>query len=290
MVRPMANVREDTGSYVSRRELSLSVSCLAGFLMAGFDYPDSASMKSPRQILTEHNDHPLYTTARLEISLLVMTGGIRSSNYEITKIFRYKPDDVAISLFYLHSPKEIAGTTVLFEESSDLDSGIKIWLYLPATKKIVKVDNNRRNQRILGSDFSYNDLRRKIDANHVALERSPDRVVNGFNCHTVRVTPDFFDQTDPLGWRMALYYIGIEIGLIIKIEYFRENSDLAARTVTVEATDLVDGVWTPVKIRAKLSKTDHESIIALHKVMYNVELKEEIFKPEMLPYIKSLLD
>ena len=112
----------------------------------------------PDQPLSLHATRNFGKTGFREVVLTVFTDQQPVVSYRILHIWNVAESSECSSAFFLTEPSALHGTSLKLVEypySEDL----KIWLKLPSNKNPIIIDPSESHRSILGTDFSYTDLR-----------------------------------------------------------------------------------------------------------------------------------
>jgi len=153
------------------------------------------------------------------------------------------------------------------------------FIYVPAMRRTIQVNNETRKQPFLGSDFYvYDMVRPEFDAYTYAFVGEED--VGGRHCKLVESVPkapadDLYGKTitaiDPVD------------ALVLRTQFFdKEGKPL--KVWTIEKLEKVDGNWTPLVQKMKNLQDHHESQLELVEVKYNAQLSDEIFQRSYLQH------
>nr|WP_205739246.1 outer membrane lipoprotein-sorting protein [Halocella sp. SP3-1] len=186
----------------------------------------------------------------------------------------YGKDTKAIMIF--ESPGDVKGTGYLSWEYDDEDKEDNRWLYMPALRKIRRISGSSNDDYFMGTDFTYDDMGdRNVDEDEHTLLREEE--LNGYQCWVIQSIPKEIDEGD---YSKKLSWIRQDIAMAIKTDYYNEYGLLK----TYQAKDIVeiDGIWTP-KQRLMVNKQDeHQTIIDMTELKFNVAMDDNLFRTSML--------
>ncbi|AZO95957.1 outer membrane lipoprotein-sorting protein [Halocella sp. SP3-1] len=186
----------------------------------------------------------------------------------------YGKDTKAIMIF--ESPGDVKGTGYLSWEYDDEDKEDNRWLYMPALRKIRRISGSSNDDYFMGTDFTYDDMGdRNVDEDKHTLLREEE--LNGYQCWVIQSIPKEIDEGD---YSKKISWIRQDIAMAIKTDYYNEYGLLK----TYQAKDIVeiDGIWTP-KQRLMVNKQDeHQTIIDMTELKFNVAMDDNLFRTSML--------
>ncbi|MDE2913798.1 MAG: outer membrane lipoprotein-sorting protein [Paracoccaceae bacterium] len=93
-------------------------------------------------------------TARMSMVLRDRKGreSVRKMRFKVLEV----PDDGDKSLFLFDQPRDVQGTALLTH--AHVNSEDDQWLYLPALKRVKRINASRRSGSFMGSEFTYEDM------------------------------------------------------------------------------------------------------------------------------------
>ena len=156
-------------------------------------------------------------------------------------------------------PPDLRGTTLLVLENGERED--ERFLYLPVSRRVRRIAAGQRGDRILGSDFSYEDLGAG-DLDDYRHERLADQRLDGISCFVVLT-----EEADPgPGSYRRTSWITRNEFVPIRVEYERHGrlrrrleADPASLAQlgpdawlprSVVMTDLIRGTHTKLEVRA----------------------------------------
>lgn len=224
--------------------------------------------------LAHHARRDFGATGFRELALDVFNDSEQVFAYRIFHVWRVQ-EGVCESVYVLSEPTVLAGTAVKLVESPFAER-IDIWLSLSTMTHPVRVDVCRPNQFVLGTDFTYEDLRFWLPTDALefySLEppHADSRVLAlGARRGTGHSVTELRVRLDTAGW------------LPLRIEWLDPTDGQSRRIYS--ATDLfcVDGVWTPQRISVSRPRERYRSNMTLCHVLYGVQIDHELFRTENL--------
>lgn len=137
-------------------------------------------------------------------------------------------------------PSEVKGQAILFQEN---DSGLNdISLYLPAYKKVRRVESNQQSGSFMGSDFSYSDLTQQ----HVEdydFKLLGEESFEGIKCYKVKASPKTDELRARTGYQYSQVLIDQKTFSTLYSEFF-DSEGKKIKTLTARKTEKLgtDGV------------------------------------------------
>lgn len=252
---------------------------------------NEAENMSGGDILNCVNLRPLGITEYRLAKLRLMLGDILQHEYKV-ETFRKRTSRKSVTLFVLRAPDALRGTAFLLRESfPPRVSSIETWLFLPSgDRRTLRIDPTRLSESLLGSDFTYQDWRIWIPFEDLVVRVLPEKNIDGKACYVLLAIPRSRSDGLMLGWVAAKFYVSKTHCLITRADYYSSQGGTIDRIYHARNFRLIDGVWTPNQMIMTNRNSKESSIVQLEKAWHNRQLPDEIFVPEMMPDLLSLLD
>jgi hypothetical protein len=158
---------------------------------------------------------------------------------------RLRVDGQARTLIRMTHPPDLRGTTLLVLENGERDD--ERFLYLPTSRRVRRIGEGQRGDRVLGTDFSYEDLGAG-DLDAYRHERLPDAAVDGTACYVVRTEEV---PGGPLAQRRTSW-ISREQFVPLRVEY--ERNGRPSRRLTADPASierLGPDAWLPRRLEMR---------------------------------------
>jgi hypothetical protein len=162
--------------------------------------------------------------AKSEIDLIKMVTLSSTGELESRQIFSAVQIDPKGNYSYLLrflSPDDERGISLLVIEK-DADN-VDQYLYLPALGEPRKIEGKSRSGYFMGSDFTYEDLR-KEKPNEWVYNRLQDDQVDGMDCYVILSAPVDKDRERTTGYTNRMLYVDKATFNIRRIEFFNSKN------------------------------------------------------------------
>lgn len=149
----------------------------------------------------------------------------------------------------------------------------KMYLYLPAFDRVRRIASHARKESFAGSDLSNDDLSTGKYAHHYTArvrEETPSEYVLELN----RKPGSERIYSKVVAW------VDKEHFTVRRMELF-DDGESSWKTYEAELRQ-VQGYWTPVRMRMKDLRKDHETIIEVQDVQFDVGLADDLFSERQL--------
>jgi hypothetical protein len=207
---------------------------------------------SAAAIVAAYNGRNFGSPGWRRIFLELKNGAAVARTFTILHLWRQEGDEVR-SLVLLEEPVNLRGTNYLLVESLEGGAtGMQLSLFLPAGKRrVLTIRPSRFDEGLLGSDFSYSDLRWAIPAG--SEYRLDLRGTTGLAGRTAWVV-----EAQPVGaaisrWSRIRYFIARDSSLLLGADYYRGGERRPTKSLRVEEMKQIEGVWTPVRMMMRLA-------------------------------------
>lgn len=266
-----------------RRCPSLVFSLLASFLVvvsqSGFK---KVAYKTGPDIMKEVvNRHKAETELEL-IKLAVVDDEGNTQVREMLSVFSKNDKGEARYLIRFLSPADVKGITLLTNEANSTDP--EQWFYMPALGQARKIAGDNRSGYFMGSDFTFEDLRKENTTEH-SYHRLQDDEVNGKPVYVVMAAPANVDIQSATGYANRLLYIDKDTYNVLKVEFYEENNTQPIKVLEADKYAEVEvdvDADRPARLRMNNYANDTYSVMTLLKSRLNVPVDDEIFDPESL--------
>lgn len=235
---------------------------------------------SGEQVMQSVRDRHL---AETEIDLIKMVTMDDQGNTQIRRFISViaKDDDGHFSyLVRFLSPEDVRGVTLLTVEGEE---GVNQWLYLPALGEPRRVSGSSRAGNFMGSDFTFEDMRREDPSEH-SHHRLQDDHVDGRSVYSIISAPAGADIRRAADYAHRILFVDKDDFAILRIEFYDEGRRL---TRTFQAYDYnspeIDGnSLRPLRATMTSHEKGSTSMMRVLKSRLNIELPDDIFSVDFL--------
>jgi hypothetical protein len=223
---------------VSRRLL-----CTLALLLvaAGSELDAVPEVPSAHEIMERaHTNWSRYdTSATLSLEIVARSGRRMERRLEA---LRLRVNGQSRTLIRMLHPVDLRGTTLLVLENRERDDDR--FLYLPVSRRVRRIAAGQRSDRVLGTDFSYEDLGAG-DLDDYRHERLEDETQNGVRCYVIRTVEA---ESDASGYRRTSW-ISRDRFVPIRVDYERHGRlSRRLRSDPASITALGPDPWLPRRV------------------------------------------
>lgn len=223
--------------------------------------------------LSRHFQRPLGPDGIRDVCIRVITPSAPAIVYRVRNVWSIR-DDSCRSLLVATAPKPLAGTGILLIERKGRDA-LDVWLRLRTAQREIRLGAARLDQPVLGTDFSYDDLRFWLPADgleETAVDGSTAILRRTDGCHGYRTAR----------WRDAdALRIDRASGLLERAAWHSKSGALV-REFHAEGVVQLDGVSMPRSIRVERPRERYRSEMHLEHFGLLAAPDESLFAPERL--------
>jgi hypothetical protein len=206
-----------------------------------------------------------------ESSTAIMTQTITTSSRK-QRTFEFEmftTDEGEKTLMRYLKPSAARGQTFLMLNNAD-----DIWTYFPRTKRVRKLSSSSKNQKVQGSDFSFEDMgsgdswKTEYNSTNLGSEK-----YDGTDCWKLESIG--IPEQNPSYPKMEVYMRKVDF-YPIKIDYFDEN-DFVEKTLLMSNIKEIEGIPTAMQMTMKNHSEGSETSMETISITYNWEPPENFF-------------
>ncbi|NNG02329.1 MAG: outer membrane lipoprotein-sorting protein [Desulfobacteraceae bacterium] len=243
-----------------------ALSCFC--LLVLFFSPVWAEDLSGEEILKRIDDNFL-SSGSISVSTMIITG--RRGTRTITS--RQWAQGTRKTFTHFLSPPREKGTKMLKIEDA-------LWIYTPATDRLIKIAGHMLRQSLMGSDASYEDfmedpeLNKTYDVNISGTETYLDRA-----CYVLELTAK---PGSKVAYHSRKFWVDKERFLALREDLFAKSGKLLKK-VTIQEVFRVDGRWYPKRFTFKdVLKDGDGTQIIIDNIELDAEIPEYMFSKAAL--------
>jgi len=244
--------------------------CLAAIFNAGISY---SQQLSATEIVRRADDKMRGEKS----SYSEMSMKIVRPTWERTISFKSWGKGTEQSLVYITNPAKDKGQSFLKVNN-------EMWSWNPSINRTIKLPTSMLSQGWMGSDFTNDDLLNQrsivVDYNHVI---NGEEEVSGEQCYKIDLNPK---QDAPVVWGKIVMWISKKHDIILKTEYYDEDSYLVKSEIGKDLKDM-DGRFMPTTF--ELIPADEEgnkTIVTIDKIKFNISIDNSFFSQQNMTRIR----
>ena len=160
-----------------------------------------------------------------------------------------------------------------------LNNANDIWTYFPRTKRVRKLSSSSKNQKVQGSDFSFEDMgsgdswKEEYISTNIGSEK-----YDGTDCWKLESVG--IAEQNPSYPKMEVLMRKVDF-YPIKIDYFDDN-DFLEKTLLMSDIKDIEGIPTAMQMTMKNHSEGTETIMETLSITYNWEPEDGFFSERTL--------
>ncbi len=189
------------------------------------------------------------------------------------------------SLVVLEQPAGLRGTSYLLDEDPKVPTGMTLYMRLPVgLRQVLTITPGRFEEGLLGSDFSYTDLRWRLAAGR-RLTLAGKTLLRGREVWMVDAVPATPAVAESTAWSRVRYYLSADRQLILGADFFRQAAGAPEKQLRIDAFRQVGTSWTPLRMTMLLAG-GRSSVLTLRDIgALPAAIGPQLFEPAMLPTV-----
>lgn len=217
------------------------------------------------------------STSNMVMELSNKQGDTSIRNIRLKTLEVIGDGDKSMSIF--DRPADVKGTAFLtYSHSMKPDEQ---WLYLPALKRVKRINSKNKSGPFMGSEFAYEDLSSQ-EVNKYTYKYLRDETLNGIDCFVVERYPAYKHSgyTRQVAWVNKAEYRAEKI-----VFYDRKNTLL--KTLTYDGyQQYLDQYWRPAVMNMVNHQTDKKTVLQWQNYKFKTGLSNRDFSKNSLKRAK----
>jgi hypothetical protein len=207
---------------------------------------------------------PTFTTQKTisEMTLIDQEG--KEEVREMLMFSQKEEEDKTSSLVRFLSPKSVKGVTLL-----NLNSGEKIYLYMPAYDKPRRIAGSSKGDEFMGTGLSYEDM----SMDYQDKDNEKKLLQETENEYRIEIIPSGEDAS----YKKIILSVDKEKFYAKKVEFY-DTSETLTKTLEIVNIKIDDqGKITPTEIEFTDLVENQKTKIVIKEIEYNIELSSDFF-------------
>ncbi|MEN3202103.1 MAG: outer membrane lipoprotein-sorting protein [Atribacterota bacterium] len=205
-----------------------------------------------------------FTTQKTVGKIILIDASGKEETREMVMYLKDEGDDKTSVIFRFLSPADVKGVTLL-----SLRNGEKIYLYMPAYKKVRLIAGSSKSEKFMGTDFSYDDLSAGYGKEDYESALQGEDEANYY----LELTPKKSDSK----YGRLIMVVDKEKFYFKKIEFFDASGNLWKVLEVHEIREKEDGSIQILKLSLKDVKENHATIMEASSIEEDIPLPEDFF-------------
>lgn len=215
-------------------------------------------------------------TADMVMTLKNRAGKTSRRIMRIKTLEEPKDGDKSLSLF--DEPADVKGTAMLtFSHGLKPDDQ---WLYLPALKRVKRINSRNKSGPFMGSEFAFEDLGsqevEKYKYNY--LREEPCGPGNKWKCHVIERIPAYKHS----GYTKQVVWLDTQGYRATKIMYYDRKNALLKTLITTGFKQYAGKHWRPTQMNMQNHQTGKSTILQWNNYKFKTGLSKRDFNKKSL--------
>lgn len=212
-----------------------------------------------------HRERGISYVSRAQMVLVDSRGKKRSRIFNVKRKVKNRLER---QIFRFKSPADIDGTGVLTVENRGYDT--EQFLFLPALRRSRRVVTSQKSQRLVNSDFTYEDMERHPVKNYRYRIKGFAKL-NDFDCYILETIPL---ETTSSQYGRTVNFIQKETFIPVFVKFYNDRDD-HIKTFKVLSLKQVEGVWTEMVVSMEDLRKNHKTFIKTLEVTYSKDIPDD---------------
>ncbi|XCN71252.1 MAG: outer membrane lipoprotein-sorting protein [Candidatus Electrothrix aestuarii] len=211
-----------------------------------------------------------------EMEMILRNKNGQESRREMTtKTLEVKNDgDKNLSLF--HTPRDIRGTALLTFSHKNGDD--EQWLYLPALKRVKRINSRNKSGSFVGSEFSYEDISSQ-EIEEYTYKYLRDEDLDGVPCTVSEYYPVDAENS---GYKHQVVWRDKEEYQIRKVDFY-DRKDSLLKTLTMKGYQQYEGkFWRAGELHMVNHQSGKSTVLHYSKYQFHTGLTDKDFNKNSL--------
>ncbi len=251
------------------------LSCLATFSVSA-DTEDSKNIARGLEIAVESDKRDTGFgdfTANMLMELRNKQGDTSKRTIRIKTLEVIGDGDKSMSIF--DSPADVKGTAFLtFSHAIKPDEQ---WLYLPALKRVKRINSKNKSGPFMGSEFAYEDLSSQ-EVEKYTYKYIRDEVFNNADCFVVERYPVY----EHSGYTRQVAWVNKEKYVAEKIDFYDRKNDLLKTLTNKDYKQYLDQYWRADEMLMENHQTGKSTVLTWDGYEFKTGLDDKDFSRNSL--------
>jgi hypothetical protein len=232
-------------------------------------------------VLRWHSTRDFGESGFRDIAITVFNRNETAFMYEVLHIWKVEKGACS-SLFLLTQPRVLSGTAIILVERPYV-SAMEIWFRLRSGEQPVRMDASRCDQLVLGTDFTYSDLRFWFPTSDFTFNQM-EFIDNSGKLECILNARRQPSRTPSLQLRLTL---DATCWLPLRMEWFELGHDSPRRVYSARNLLNCNGIWTPRAISVSRPQQGYRTEMTLRRLLHNAAIESSLFRTDNLAHLHS---
>jgi len=166
------------------------------------------------------------------------------------------------------SPADVRGVSFL-RLASD-----RLYLYLPAFRRVRRIASSVKNENFMGTDFTYEDM----SQSRYAPDYTARLLSEKEGQYVLELTPR---PGADVSYGKLVMYVDTSNYVFRRIEYYGRRGNLE-KVLTVDNVRQINGYWIGARMAMRNERDGHRTVMELSEVTFDQNLSDDVFSQRNL--------
>lgn len=216
-------------------------------------------------------------TADMVMTLKTRSGDTSKRNIRIRTLEVDGDGDKSLSIF--DQPADVKGTAMLtFSHGLEPDDQ---WLYLPALKKVKRINSRNKSGPFMGSTFAFEDLgSQEVEKYNYRL--IGEEACGDWQCYVLERFPAYKHS----GYTRQVAWLDREAYRIYKVDYYDRKKSLLKTLTASQFQQYLDHYWRPSVMEMVNHQNGQSTLLEWNNYQFKTGLGERDFRSQALKRLK----
>jgi outer membrane lipoprotein-sorting protein len=216
-------------------------------------------------------------TANMIMTLRSKTGETSTRKIRVKTLEIKKDGDKSLTIF--DQPADVKGTAMLtFSHGLEADDQ---WLYLPALKKVKRINSRNKSGPFMGSTFAFEDLSSQ-EIEKYSYKFLREEACGEWQCYVIERKPEYKYS----GYTRQVTWLDKEAYRLVKVEFYDRKKSLLKTLVTSDFNQYLGHYWRPGKMDMVNHLTGKGTLLEWTDYQFQTGLTDRDFRSQSLKRIK----
>jgi outer membrane lipoprotein-sorting protein len=212
-------------------------------------------------------------TANMVMELRNKQGDISTRTIRLKTLEVTGDGDKSMSIF--DEPADVKGTAFLTYSHALIPD--EQWLYLPALKRVKRINSKNKSGPFMGSEFAYEDLASQEVAKYT-YKYIRDEKLNDVDCFVVERYPVY----EHSGYTRQLAWVNKDRYVAEKIEFYDRKNDLLKTLNNTGYKQYLGQYWRPSEMLMENHQTGKSTLLKWENYEFKTGLSDDDFSRNSL--------
>lgn len=219
------------------------------------------------------NQKPASSAMDIRMNLIDSRGNMSNRRIQTLTL---EENGMVKSITLFMEPANVKNTRFLTVQNEDRADDQ--WIYLPSLRKVKRIAAGERDGSFMGSDFSYSDMSgNDLDDSEYTILREEE--LSGRDCWVIEAVSK--PEKDS-SYGKTISWVDKETYLTLMVDFYDDDGTTKIKELTMEGLKETDGIWSAEKTTMKTLASDHQTVLEIGQIKYNMTINPGYFTTNFL--------